>query len=120
MGSPDTSCHSATTMQPVYPRHLEIPTFINPRSMEKEAKAAQLTIFYDGQVVVFDDFPADEVHEVMSLALATKGISQSQNSSAYAQTHNQQGNNHPSSIPNIIPQAPPTPIVNGTFLLILR
>ncbi|XP_028206825.1 uncharacterized protein LOC114390323 [Glycine soja] len=50
-------------MQSVYPRHLEIPTFINPRSMEKEAKAAQLTIFYDGQVVVFDDFPADKVQE---------------------------------------------------------
>ncbi|RZB60114.1 hypothetical protein D0Y65_043045, partial [Glycine soja] len=62
-GPPDTSCHSATTMQSVYPRHLEIPTFINPRSMEKEAKAAQLTIFYDGQVVVFDDFPADKVQE---------------------------------------------------------
>ncbi|KAG5099323.1 hypothetical protein JHK82_044375 [Glycine max] len=31
--------------------------------MEKEAKAAQLTIFYDGQVVVFDDFPADKVQE---------------------------------------------------------
>ncbi|RZC14493.1 protein TIFY 10A-like [Glycine soja] len=111
-GSPDTSCHSATTMQSVYSRHLEIPTFINPSSTEKEAKAAQLTIFYDGQVVVFDDFPADKVQEMMSLALATKGISQSQNSSAYAQTHNQQGNNHPSSIPNIIPQAPSTPIVN--------
>ncbi|KAG5116659.1 hypothetical protein JHK84_042772 [Glycine max] len=60
-GSPDTSCYSATTMQSIYPRHLEIPTFINPRSMEKEAKAAQLTIFYDGQVVVFDDFLADKV-----------------------------------------------------------
>ena len=93
------------------------------RSMEKEHKAAQLTIFYNGQVVVFDDFPADKVQEMMSLALATKGISQSQNSSAYAHTHNQQGNNHPSTIPNIIPQAPSTPIANGAFfwsLLCLR
>ncbi|KAG5016931.1 hypothetical protein JHK85_023067 [Glycine max] len=73
-GSPDTSCHSATTMQSVYPRHLEIPTFINPRSMEKEAKASQLTIFYDGQVVVFDDFPADKVQE-MKMATAAGATS---------------------------------------------
>ncbi|KAH1123669.1 hypothetical protein AAZX31_06G013100 [Glycine max] len=106
------SIKAPTTMQSVYPRHLEIPTLVNPRSMEKEHKAAQLTIFYNGQVVVFDDFPADKVQEMMSLALATKGISQSQNSSAYAHTHNQQGNNHPSTIPNIIPQAPSTPIAN--------
>uniref|UniRef100_A0A0R0ISW8 Tify domain-containing protein n=1 Tax=Glycine max TaxID=3847 RepID=A0A0R0ISW8_SOYBN len=59
-------------MQSVYPRHLEIPTFINPRSMEKEAKASQLTIFYDGQVVVFDDFPADKVQE-MKMATAADG-----------------------------------------------
>ena len=82
------------------------------KSMEKEPKAAQLTIFYAGQVVVFDDFPAEKLEEITSLA--GKGISQSQNTSAYAHTHNQQVN-HPSFVPNISPQAPSRPIVCGTF-----
>ncbi|TKY75376.1 TIFY 10B [Spatholobus suberectus] len=127
-GFSETSCHSATTLglfpsimtsrnltamaflspQTVYPRHSEVPTIVKSRSMEKEPKAAQLTIFYAGQVVVFDDFPADKVEEIMSLASKEKSQSQSQNSSAYARTHNRQGN-HPSIIPNIIPQTPARP-----------
>ncbi|RDX61828.1 Protein TIFY 10A, partial [Mucuna pruriens] len=125
-GSPETSCHSATTMelfptimtqhnpstvdfispQTAYPRLSEIPTMVKSsgfKTMEKEPKAAQLTIFYAGQVVVFDDFPAEKVEEIMSFA--NNGISQSQNSSAYAHTHNQQ-ENHPSFVPNIPPQVP--------------
>ncbi|TKY60954.1 TIFY 10A [Spatholobus suberectus] len=43
------------------------------RSMEKEPKAAKLTVFYAGQEVVFNDFPVDKVEEIMSLA--SKGIS---------------------------------------------
>ncbi|KAK8618727.1 hypothetical protein V6N13_132709 [Hibiscus sabdariffa] len=33
-----------------------------------EPKNAQLTIFFNGQVVVYNDFPADKVKEIMALA----------------------------------------------------
>lgn len=85
--------------------------------MSKEPKTAPLTIFYAGQVIVYDDFPADKVEEIMSIA--RNGISQTQNPSAYAHTQTQ-----PSVIPNIIipgnfnqqhPHAPSAPIVSGNF-----
>lgn len=36
--------------------------------MKKPPKDAQLTLFYNGQVYVFDDFPAERMQSVLSFA----------------------------------------------------
>ncbi|XP_019415911.1 PREDICTED: protein TIFY 10A-like [Lupinus angustifolius] len=114
--SPETSCQSATTMnlfptkenniapknltaldllspQAAFRPHLpaeEIPTLTNSsviKPVSKGSKPAQLTIFYAGQVIAFDDVPADKANEIMSFA--SKGISQSQNYSVQTYTRSQ-------------------------------
>lgn len=69
-------------------------------------------MFYNGQVIVFNDFPADKAQELM--AFANKGISESQNNNSlytYAQSQ-------PSFPPNSVrtsvdPIAPIVPTVNN-------
>ncbi|CAD6223073.1 unnamed protein product [Miscanthus lutarioriparius] len=39
-----------------------------PREQENKEKPKQLTIFYGGKVLVFDDFPADKAKDLMQLA----------------------------------------------------
>lgn len=63
------------------------------RSVKLESQSAPLTIFYGGQVMVFDDFSAEKAKEVIDLA--NKGRAKSftgftaevnNNKSAYTQT----------------------------------
>ncbi|XP_058723177.1 protein TIFY 10B-like [Vicia villosa] len=85
---------------------------MNNSNATKGPKAAQLTMFYNGQVIVFNDFPADKAQELM--AFANKGISESQNNNSlytYAQSQ-------PSFPPNSVrtsvdPIAPIVPTVNN-------
>ncbi|OIW10859.1 hypothetical protein TanjilG_27805 [Lupinus angustifolius] len=88
-----------------------LPSLVNS-SLIKPAtgSSAQMTIFYGGEVIVFDDCPAEKAKEIMSFA--TKGNSQIQNNNNnnnYAYTFTQ---THPTSSANNFvqehnPQAPP-------------
>ncbi|KAG2375824.1 protein TIFY 10B-like [Vigna umbellata] len=63
-----------------YPSHLyaeEIPNMGNSSGLIKDLRGSQLTIFYDGQVVVFDDIQADKAKDIISFA--NTGMSQNQN-----------------------------------------
>jgi jasmonate ZIM domain-containing protein len=107
-GSSETSSQSATTMNlfptmenNLTPKNLTTMDLLTPQATLnnsnaiKGPKAAQLTMFYNGQVIVIDDFPADKAQELM--AFANKGISQSQNNSVYTYTQSQ-----PSFPPNLV------------------
>ncbi|CAL0327868.1 unnamed protein product [Lupinus luteus] len=120
-GLPDTSCQSTTTMNlfptkenNMTPKNLTAMDLINSsavKSVNRGPKAAELTIFYGGQVIVFDDFPADKADELMSLA--GKGISQS-NTYSLSQpsfAHNLVRTSADSSAP-LIPQPSLRPVVS--------
>lgn len=64
------------------------------KSATAEPQTAQMTIFYAGRVIVFNDFPADKAKEVM--LLASKGSSQIQNAFPSIPA-----NSHPALAPNI-------------------
>jgi len=82
--------------------------------LKEEPRCAQMTIFYDGKVIVFDDIPAEKVKEIMDFS--TKGTtSTSQNhSNNYASRFAQ---SHPSFLAinsaNNSAQIPSTPVICG-------
>ncbi|WVZ11274.1 hypothetical protein V8G54_015804 [Vigna mungo] len=62
---------------PSHPYAEEIPNTGNSSGLIKDLRGSQLTIFYDGQVVVFDDIQFDKAKDIISFA--NTGISQNQN-----------------------------------------
>ncbi|KAL1316071.1 protein TIFY 10b [Arachis duranensis] len=76
----------------------EIPTFLNSSVMKKvpvtnnENKGSQLTIFYGGEVIVFDDIEAEKVKEMM--CLASKGSSSTISQSNHHKNNINNNNNY--------------------------
>ncbi|RHN64546.1 putative transcription factor TIFY family [Medicago truncatula] len=59
----------------VTPKNVTPVDSLSPRinnSMVKELETAQLTLFYNGEVIVLDDFPAEKVEELKSFASTLK------------------------------------------------
>ncbi|CAL0331718.1 unnamed protein product [Lupinus luteus] len=59
----------------------------NSSVIKSDPRSAQMTIFYGGKVIVFDDCPAEKAKEIVSFA--TKGKSQIQNNNNFADTFTQ-------------------------------
>jgi len=78
---------------------------------KEEPRCAQMTIFYDGKVSVFDDIPAEKVKDIM--VFSSKGTNTSQNHN-YAFRFAQ---SHPSFLArnsaNNSLQVPSTPVIYG-------
>ncbi|CAK8532065.1 unnamed protein product [Lathyrus sativus] len=124
-GSIETSSQLGTTMNlfptmenNVGPKNLTTMDLLSPQAAmnnsnaNKGPKAAQLTMFYNGQVVVFDDFPADKAQELM--AFANKGVSQTQNNNSLYTYSQSQPSFPPNSVrTSVDPIAPTAPTVNN-------
>ncbi|EXB76744.1 Protein TIFY 10A [Morus notabilis] len=85
---------------------------LNKRVPGGEPERAQMTIFYGGQVIVLNDFPAEKAKEVM--LLASQESSRSQTAAAYVS--NQAANAFPTHVAkspiessNSVPQSPSVP-----------
>lgn len=110
------------------------------KSAPVEPQKAQMTIFYDGQVIVFNDFPADKAKEVMLLASKERSQSHTTPASTPAKINNALAShlgkspiNSSSSVPpstNMFPKfdnqaiqegdkPSPRPIVSGNFLSVI-
>ncbi|KAJ4883800.1 Protein TIFY 10B [Raphanus sativus] len=68
----------------------EVDKIMDTKSVNVESLSAPLTIFYGGQVMVFDDFPAEKAKQVIDLAhkASAKSFTSELNSSQIAYTQN--------------------------------
>lgn len=91
------------------------------KKSQQPEKTAPMTIFYGGQVIVFNDFPAEKANELMLLASKGTANNNSPNlnfaSSNLVQRPTESVNLNVSASPNVV-QRPPQPIVTGNFLAI--
>ena len=95
---------------------------------KSEPETAPMTIFYAGQVIVFNDFPADKAEEI--ILLAGKGSSPNPTTVAATpvQKHIEPTNLIPTSSSTVVPnfgnnliqehaQQPAQPVVSGNLFL---
>lgn len=103
---------------------------------KSEPDTAQMTIFYGGQVLVFNDFPSDKAREIM--LLASKGYPVTGNcfapftsppkpaesaSSLVTPISSSVAGIPPFGVTSLIPEKPQTPLyprMNGEFLIYLN
>lgn len=90
------------------PRLSTVVPELDAAAAAEEIKRSQMTIFYGGEVLVFDDLPADKAREVMQLA--SNGTSSIGSNSALtkAEKHHSPDASLPSSS-----KAPPPPPVSS-------
>lgn len=74
--------------------------------------SAPLTIFYGGQVMVFDDFPAEKAKQVIDLAhkVSAKSFTAEMNRNQSAYTHKEIASTTPVPVPSPVKTAAPEPI----------
>ncbi|KAJ8528033.1 hypothetical protein K7X08_015484 [Anisodus acutangulus] len=71
-----------------------------------EPEKAQMTIFYGGQVIVLDDFPADKANEIMKLANTKTNKQNPTNKFAYTMMNNQKSVESVTNFGNKIQELP--------------
>ncbi|XP_013592346.1 PREDICTED: protein TIFY 10B isoform X1 [Brassica oleracea var. oleracea] len=91
----------------------EVEKITENESVKVESQSsAPLTIFYGGQVMVFDDFPAEKAKQVIDLAhkVSAKSFTAEMNRNQSAYTHKEIASTTPVPVPSPVKTAAPEPI----------